>query len=51
MHNCPICGGACDCDMEDMWNEPPGDCRCKRRCEKIEDAIEESDEYQELGDV
>lgn len=21
MHECPICGQACDCDGEDIWNE------------------------------
>lgn len=28
MHECPYCGQACDCDGDDTWLNPPGDCSC-----------------------
>ena len=30
MHECPWCGQACDCDMDDTWfDEAPLDCACE----------------------
>jgi hypothetical protein len=28
MHDCPRCGQACDCDLEDTWLDAPIDCIC-----------------------
>lgn len=28
MHECPDCGQACACDIEDMWQDAPNDCQC-----------------------
>jgi uncharacterized protein YbaR (Trm112 family) len=27
-HECPVCGQACYCDQEDLWQEAPDDCAC-----------------------
>lgn len=28
-HECPVCGQACYCDIEDVWHEEaPDDCDC-----------------------
>jgi hypothetical protein len=35
MHDCPNCGMACDCDLEDTWLEAPDDC-C-HECESLDD--------------
>ena len=35
MHECPECGQACDCDMEDTWIESPDD--CSHDCEPFDD--------------
>lgn len=30
MHECPECGYACDCDLEDTWHDTaPEDCECE----------------------
>lgn len=41
MHECPNCGMACDCDVDDLWNgDFEGVCHCD--CED-EDDIEDID--------
>lgn len=43
MHDCPKCGMACACDLEDHWQDAPDDCSCQ--CEESADL-----EYEEYGD-
>jgi hypothetical protein len=43
MHDCPICGEACYCDMEDLPMPAPSYCRHKTRCENEEAIREEYD--------
>lgn len=38
MHDCPICGEACYCDMEDHFQEAPDDC-----CHECEEDFEVDD--------
>jgi len=33
MHECPECGSACSCDMEDTWNDLAAD-DCMHDCEE-----------------
>jgi hypothetical protein len=40
MHDCPICGMACYCDMEDHHSLAPADC-----CHECDDDAE--DDYEE----
>lgn len=35
MHECPECGQACDCDMEDTWLNAPF--FCTHQCEEEDD--------------
>jgi len=35
MHDCPECGGTCDCDGEDHFQEAPED--CSHECPEVED--------------
>lgn len=35
MHDCPICGESCDCDMEDHEQPAPED--CDHQCEFDDD--------------
>jgi hypothetical protein len=40
MHDCPDCGQACYCDIEDTcWDEAPDD--CTHRCEETDFADDE----------
>jgi len=43
MHECPICGCACDCDGDDTWLDAPDDCECELRC--AEEGEEQDDGY------
>jgi hypothetical protein len=39
MHDCPNCEAACDCDMEDHYQEAPDD--CDHECDEDEDFDDE----------
>ena len=36
MHECPDCGQACSCDIEDTWNEAAAD-DCVHDCDGYDD--------------
>lgn len=40
MHDCDLCGDACDCDMEDHYQSQPDD--CTHECE--DDDSDDEDE-------
>ena len=42
MHECPVCGMACDCDGEDTWMPAPTFCECEGSHEKED---EDEDDY------
>jgi hypothetical protein len=49
MHECPVCGQACDCDGDDLWCDAPDDCSCE--CEILgEDEYPRYDEVEDLLD-
>jgi hypothetical protein len=48
MHDCPVCGEACDCDGEDHFNAFASE-ECDHRCEQDYDASFEEDGL-EFGD-
>ena len=43
MHDCDICGQACDCDMEDHYQSQPDD--CTHVCD--EDGDFDDDDYED----
>jgi hypothetical protein len=45
MHDCPRCGQACDCDLEDTWLEAPVDCICD--CEGYYDSEDDYEDWAE----
>lgn len=46
MHDCPDCGYACDCDIEDTWwDEAPDD--CSHECDDFDDFDDYPDDYNE----
>lgn len=46
MHECPECGQACDCDIDDLWwDEAPADCDCDHEGS----GLEEDEDFEELG--
>lgn len=44
MHDCPECGQACDCDVEDTWFDEVE--QCDHSCD--EDDSDEYDDFEEL---
>lgn len=53
MHECPICGQACDCDGEDTWYGYPYNMDCTCNCEEEErDNYDDDydDDYEEAYD-
>lgn len=42
MHECPLCGQACDCDMEDVWHENVID--CAHECEDWDSIYDDDSE-------
>lgn len=43
MHECPDCGQACSCDMEDIWNDAAAD-ECEHACDRNDLEDDEGDE-------
>ena len=39
MHECPICGQACDCDGDDTWMDAPANCACDHEGSGYEDDV------------
>lgn len=42
MHECPWCGQACACDMEDVWHDAPRD--CLHNCEEEDEEEFDNDD-------